>query len=207
MDDDIVSVLDCLAARQENYHKSQPIFTTGEEIRKIGVILSGSVQIVKDDVWGNRTILAKLSDGDLFGEAFCFSDKKGISVNVIASETCEILFIDYRKIITTCSASCTHHNKLIENMMKVLANKNIMLTEKMEILSKRSTKEKILSYLSYQAEKCDNSTFRIPFDRQELSDYLCVDRSALSKELSKLQDNGKFKFKRNYFELKQHIDS
>lgn len=207
IEDDMYSILDCLAVRQRIYHKNQPIFTTGEEISKIGIVLSGSVQIIKDDIWGNRTILAKLSHGDLFGEAFCYSDKKNISVNVVASEICEILFIDYRKIITTCSSSCTHHNKLIENMMNVLASKNIMLTEKMEIISKRSTKNKILSYLSNESEKFGSNTFKIPFNRQELSDYLYVDRSALSKELSKLQDNGFLVFKRNYFELKQHLDN
>ncbi len=206
-EDDMLSMLNCLAVKQASYHKNEFIFTAGDEVRKIGIILAGSVQIVKEDIWGNRTILAKLAEGDLFGEAFSCSNIKNFSVSVISAENCEILFIDYRRIIITCSSSCSYHNRLIENMMQVMANKNIMLTEKMEIISKRSTREKLLSYLSNQAKKCGSNAFVIPFNRQELADYLCIDRSALSKELGKLRDEGILLFHRSHFELKKSMDA
>ncbi|MGI6727886.1 MAG: Crp/Fnr family transcriptional regulator [Anaerovoracaceae bacterium] len=198
---DIPILLNCLSAQSVNYEKNQNIFLVDEKPTKVGIILTGSVQIVKEDIWGNRLILAKLSSGGIFGEAFSCANIEKLPVSVFSCEKSKILMIDYRKIITTCPSSCSFHTKIIQNMLQILANKNIMLTQKIEHLTKRTTREKLLSYLSSQALYFRNNSFYIPFNRQELADYLSVDRSAMSKELCKMRDEGILDFQRNFFKL------
>ena len=147
-------------------------------------------------------MLAKLGVGDIFGEAFTCAQKEKMPVGVLASEKSEILFIDYKRILDNAGVACTSYNKLIQNMMLILAGKNVMLTQKIEHLMKRSTREKLLSFLSAQAIEAKSHVFDIPLSRQELADYLAVDRSAMSNELSKLQQEGLLACTRNHFELK-----
>ena len=146
-------------------------------------------------------ILAHVGRGGLFGEAFSCAGKGTLPVSVAASETTGIMLIDYRKIVTTCSSACVFHMQLIKNMMRILAEKNILLTQKMEHLAKRTTRDKLLSFLSAQALLAGSDTVDIPFNRQELADYLCVDRSALSRELGAMQAEGLLKYEKNRFEL------
>lgn len=201
-DSDLEALLHCLSAEKEKFKKNSYIFSMEEKVTKIGIILSGRVYIIKEDFWGNRAIFSQLAKGELFGEAFCCAEAEEFPIAVLAIEETQVLMIDYYKIITTCSNSCLFHAKLIKNMLKILAYKNIMLTQKMEHLVKRTTREKLLSYLSEQAMRKKSNIFDIPFNRQELADYLSVDRSAMSNELSKMQKDGLLNFKRNHFELK-----
>ncbi|WP_206458134.1 Crp/Fnr family transcriptional regulator [Anaerovorax sp. IOR16] len=197
------SILKCLSAKKKVYQKNTFIISMNHPVSMIGVIVKGSVNVVKEDFWGNRTILTRLSKGDLFGEAFSCAQLQFYPVSVITTEETEILFLDYKKIIKTCSSSCRYHIQLIQNMLQILAKKNILLTQKIEHITKRTTKEKLLSYLSSQAIQAHSQSFKIPFNRQELADYLSVDRSAMSNELCKLRDEGLLTFHRNYFELKE----
>lgn len=203
-ENELSGLLQCLTAKTKKFDKMATVFMVGDVSSYVGVVLSGAVQVVKEDFLGNRTILAKLEAGELFGEAFACGKNHILPVNVYTVEKSEILMINYRKMITTCTSSCVFHNKLIENMLGILADKNQMLNQKIEILSRRSTREKLIAYLTAQAQKAGSSSFMIPFNRQELADYLCVDRSAMTNEIRKLREEGTLQVERNHFELLHH---
>ncbi|HOQ01922.1 MAG TPA: Crp/Fnr family transcriptional regulator [Acetivibrio clariflavus] len=198
---DLDKMLKCLSARKASYAKDEYILSAGDAINDVGIVLYGSVNIIKEDFWGNRAILTKVQSGEMFGEAFAFANIQKLPVSAVATEKTEVLFVDFGKITTTCSSACLFHSRLIQNILKILASKNIMLTQKLEHIVKRTTREKLLSYLSEQAIKSGSNTFSIPFNRQELADYLSVDRSAMSKELCKLRDEGILEFNKNHFKL------
>lgn len=194
-------MLACLAPVKKNLAKGAYIYRDGEQISSMGMVLMGSVHILKEDYWGNRTILAEIQAGQLFGEAYaCLEDAK-ISVSAVAARDSSVLFFDIKRILTPCASGCPFHARLIQNLIAELAEKNIRLTGKIEHISQRRLRDKILSYLSDFSKKQGSSDFTIPFSRQELADYLSVDRSALSNELSKLRNEGVLEFKRNRFRL------
>ncbi len=194
-------LLACLSAETARYEKGQTVFFSGDGTNRFGVVLSGGVQIVKDDYYGNRSILAKIGAGNLFAESFACAGMRALPVSVTATAESELLFIDCRKLAAPCAKACAFHSRLIQNLMNLMARKNIALTQKIEFLSKRTTREKLIAYLSAEAKKAGGSRFRIPFDRQELADYLSVERSAMSAELSRLRDDGVLKYSKNEFEL------
>jgi CRP-like cAMP-binding protein len=177
------------------------IYCAGETVTRVGEVVSGRVHIMKEDFWGNRSILEEFGPGRLFGETYAAAPPSPLEVNVMAAEPCEVLFLDIRRIMTTCSSACRFHARLIRNLLSVTAQKNLLLTRKMGYMARRTTREKLLAYLSAQSQRSGRAAFEIPFDRQQLADYLSVDRSAMSKELCKLRDEGVIKFRKNKFEL------
>ncbi len=197
------SMLRCLDVRTARYPKDSAIFLAGSPPRWMGMVLKGAVQVVRDDIFGNRSMLAKLPPGDLFGEAFACAESEALPISVLAVTDCDVLLMDYRRVITTCSSSCVFHNRLIENMMQILAQKNLTLNQTIEVLSARSTREKVMAYLSIQAAGQGSSRFEIPLSRQELADYLSVERSALSRELGAMKREGIISFSKNSFQLHQ----
>ena len=198
----LTSLLSCLSAREVEFGKDAYIHQAGSTIQEVGIVLSGSVNIIQEDFWGNRTILSKLGPSELFGESFCSANLFLLPVSVVTTEPSTILFIQFQKIITTCSSTCVFHTTLIHNLVTLLAMKNIMLTFKIGHMAKRSTKDKLLSFLSHSAILAKSNSFSIPYSRQELADYLCVDRSAMSNELSKLKEDDLIDFHKNSFHLK-----
>ncbi|MDR3053486.1 MAG: Crp/Fnr family transcriptional regulator [Coriobacteriales bacterium] len=198
---DLATLLSCLGATRASVAKGGFVFRAGDAARKVGVVLSGDIHIMQEDFWGNRSILARIEPGELFAEAFSCSQIDTLPVSVVATRPSEVLLVDYKRIITTCSSACTFHASLIHNMLRILARNNIGLTQKMEHITQRSTREKLFSYLSAQAKQAGSNRFCIPFDRQELADYLSVDRSAMSSELGKMRDAGILRFEKNRFEL------
>ena len=199
--EDLSLMLGCLTAKKSGYRRQDVILLEGQPVPAVGIVLSGSVQIVKEDYMGNRNILAELASGNLFAESYACVQAKRLPVTVLSVTDSEVLWIDYGRIVSTCSRACRFHNRLIENMLKIIASKNIALSRKIEHVSKRTTQEKILAYLSDEAEKFGKDEFDIPFSRQEMADYLCVDRSAMSGELGKLKSEGILTFHRNHFKL------
>lgn len=199
--DDLLKLLGCLGAQVVAFDKKYTIIAEGMPAKHIGILLSGSAQIVRVDYYGNRSILSELSAGDVFGEAFACAEISAVPVTVVANEPCEVMLIDRDHILYTCSNSCAFHQQLIFNLMKDLAGKTLLFHRKIEILSKRSTREKLMTYLMLQAQKTGSNRFVIPFDRQELADYLEVDRSGLSAEISKLRAEGVLTCRKNEFEL------
>ena len=200
-DDNIITMLGCLKARTDIFDKNYTVLSEASPAKYIGIVLSGSVQITQTDYYGNRSILCNLFEGELFSEAFSCMKMPSMPVSVIANERSEIMFIDCNHILHTCQKGCPFHQQLIYNLVKVLALKTVMLQQKIEVISKRTTREKLLTYLTICAKKNNKNSFKIPFNRQELADYLEVDRSGLSAEISKLRKDGILECKRNYFKF------
>ena len=193
-------MLGCLGARIMGFGKGQEIFSEGDEAVYIGIVLSGAVQIVKEDYYGNRSIVDRMEPGELFGESFaCVGEP--LPVNVVAEESCEIMLLGSRRISTSCAKACGFHSKLIYNLLRVVSRRNLVFNRKLEILSRRTTREKLMTYLLSQAKQMGSNTFTIPFDRQALADYLEVDRSGLSAEISKLRKEGVLESEKNTFTL------
>lgn len=199
--EDLRALMGCLGARVVSYKKKETIFAEGDPADRIGIILSGSAQIIQMDYFGNRSILSGIEPSEIFAEAFACAEVPSIPVSIIANESCEVMLIDCHRILYSCSNACGFHQQMIFNLMKDIASKNLMFHQKIEVTSKRSTREKLMAYLMIQAKKAGNSRFEIPFDRQELADYLEVERSGLSAEISKLQKEGIIKSQKKSFEL------
>lgn len=189
-DKDIIPLLGCLEAKVEEYDKKYTIFAQGNPAKFIGIVLSGSAQMENVDFYGNRSIVAKIEESEIFGEAFACAGVDKIPVTVITNEPGEIMLIDCNRILRSCSNACGFHRQIIFNLMKELATKNLMFHRKLEITSQRSTREKLMTYLMQQAKITGSDSFTIPFDRQELADFLEVDRSGLSSEIGKLKKEG-----------------
>lgn len=198
---DLESILNCLSAKVNYYKKKDMILQQGDRVQFVGIVLSGSIQIIKEDIEGNINILSHLGINDIFAEAFAYADIYECPITVQATENCEIMFIDCKRIIKTCNNSCVFDWNLIENMLSMIARKNIMLNQKMEILSKRTTREKLLAFFNTQIQMNHSKRFSIPYNREGLAFYLCVDRSALSRELSNMRNEGLLIFNKNEFEI------
>lgn len=200
-DENLLRMLNCLGARVEFFDKKYTVIAEGNPARFIGIVLSGSVQITKTDFYGNRSIVGVSQKGEIFSEAFACAEVKSIPVSIIATEPSEIMLINCSHILHTCTNNCSFHQQLIFNLMKNLAIKNIRFHQKIEVTSKRSTREKLLAYLMLCENKAGHSSFDIPFDRQELADYLGVERSGLSTEISKLKKEGVIENSKKHFTL------
>lgn len=188
-------------AEIKRFGKDNIIYSEGDAITKIGIIISGSVQLMRNDFYGNADILARLNSGNTFGEAFCCLDEKQLTMSVVAESECEILFIEGEKMLKANHTTCEIHNKLLNNLLCDIANKNIELNRKIEFITKRSTREKLMAYLTAESQKSGTPVFSIPYDRQALADYLCVERSAMSAVLSKLKKEGIIDFHKQNFKI------
>jgi CRP-like cAMP-binding protein len=205
LEKDVLPLLSCLTFKEREYSPGETILAEGDRVDSVGLIISGRAHISMNDFWGNRSIVADLSPGDIFGEVYALSGGTSLSgVEVVAYQPSEILFLNFKRMITVCSSACDYHNRLISNLLKIIGEKNLMITEKMRCLTKRSTREKLLSYFSLESKKQGNNQITIPFNRQELADYLSIDRSAMSSELSRMKDEGIIEYKKNSFILKLH---
>jgi len=200
-EDRLLQMLTCLGAKVESFDKKYTVFSEGNPAKYIGIVLSGSVQIVQMDYYGNRSILGSAGVSEIFAEAFACAQAEAIPVTVIASEPSQIMFIDCAHILYTCAKGCEFHKKLIFNLMRNLAVKNIGYHQKIDITSKRTTRDKLMTYLMYCAKREGGNSFSIPYDRQELADYLEVDRSGLSAEIGKLKKEGILENTKNHFVL------
>ena len=194
-------LLGCLGARVVSFDKKYTVFAEDSAANYIGIVLFGRVQIIRYGYDGSRSILAEAAASEMFCEAFACAELDAIPVTVIAAEPSEIMLIDCRHILRTCQNACGFHQQLIFNLMKNLAVKNIMLHNKSEITSKRTTREKLWAYLMLEAHERGAKSFDISFNRQELADYLEVDRSGLSVEIGRLIKDGLIKSRKNHFEI------
>ena len=200
-EEDLLRMLNCLGAKVVSFDKKYTVFAEGSPAKYIGIMLSGSAQIIQVDYYGNRSILSEVSAPQVFAEAFACAEVGALPVTVIANDPCDIMLIECDHILHTCSNNCGFHQQLIFNLMKDLASKTILFHQRIEITSKRTTREKLLTYLLMQARAAGRDSFDIPFDRQELADYLEVDRSGLSAEISKLRREGILDSNKHHFVL------
>ena len=195
-------MLHCLEVRPETFQKDEYILRAGDLVEAFGVVITGKVLIIQEDFWGNRNILAAVGAGHCFAETFACSPGAVLNVSVIAETNVQVLFLNVKRILTTCPSTCSHHNRMIRNLLSELAEKNLRLNEKITHLGQRSRRAKILSYLSAEAQRHGSAEFDIAFSRQQLADYLSVDRSGLSMELSRMQEEGLLEYRKNHFVLK-----
>ena len=196
-----VAMMDCIGYHIGSYKKGQIVAFEEENIKHIGILLSGAVDMIKEDLWGNKTMLVRTRKDELFGETFaCGSDNLSV-VTFLVSEEAEILFLPFNRVMHSCTMACRFHHQLIENMVHIIADKNRDLMRKVEVVSKRTIREKILAYLSLQAQTQASRYFEIPLGRVELAEYLCVDRSALTRELTKMREDGLIDYDKNCFRM------
>ena len=196
-------MLKCLKAREREFEKGTRILQGGERVTELGLVRCGSVLIQNDDIWGHTTILARVGPGELFAETYACSGEP-LMVDVVAAEPTKVLFLQISQVLHTCPNNCDGHSKLIGNLLKVLAQKNLVLSRKISYTSARSIRGRLMAYLSEQAKANQSHSFTIPFDRQQLADYLNVERSALSNELSKMCREGLISTNRSQFQLLSH---
>lgn len=197
----VPAMLNCLQANFKSYKKGEYIFREGDCIHELVILLEGTLHIQKDDYWGNRSIVNIVSSGEMFGEAYIAPDSGTILNDVVTTEDSTVVFLNIGKILTVCPSACHFHSLVIQNLFFTISAKNRSLVQKLGHITKRTTREKLISYLSDEAKRQGSTSFKIPFNRQELADFLSVDRSAMSNELCKLRDEGLITFNRSNFKL------
>lgn len=200
-EEEIGTMLDCLGAALRQYKKGDYVYRAGEYVRSLTVLVEGCLHIQKDDYWGNRAILGDVAVGEMFGEAYVSPDSGALLNDVVAVEDSAVLFFDIQRILTVCPSACKFHSLTVKNLFFAISEKNRKLVSKLGHISNRTTREKLLSYLSDEAQRSRSASFSIPFNRQQLADFLAVDRSAMSSELGKMRDEGILDFKKNKFIL------
>jgi CRP-like cAMP-binding protein len=200
--DNLESMLSCLNARLAVFGKGETVIREGTSVKAPGILLSGSVHATQTDFWGNTSIMAEITPPNLFGETYaCLSDiPSEVTVTAAENETA-VLFVDMARMRSPCESACGFHKRLLANLLVILSGKNLYLTGKLTHVTQRTTRAKLLSYFSDEAAKAGNAAFTIPFNRQELADYLAVERTALSAELGRMRDDGLITFDKNEFTL------
>jgi CRP-like cAMP-binding protein len=195
------AILQCIGAEVKNVLKGEFVLLAGDKITHIGIVLSGELHILRECFDGKRSIIASLMPGDIYGETLCCAHIEESPVSVIAKTDSVIMVLDFPHILHFCSDACDFHGKLIENMLRILASKNLHLQNRMEILSIKSVRGKVLRYLESFVPK-QGQNIVIPFNREELANFLCVERSALSHELARMKADNLIDYRKNHFHLK-----
>ena len=199
--DEVQKMLGCLGVRTVHGLRRETLVCEGDPAQEFGIVLSGSVQVVRVDYDGNRSLVDEVEPAGMFCETFACADAESVPVDVVVKEEGDVMFVNCRHITQVCCHACAHHQQMIYNLMRAVAERNLQYDRKLEILSKRSTRDKLMTYLLMQAKIQGRNSFNIPYDRQELADYLEVDRSGLSAEISKMRKEGILDSHKNHFTL------
>lgn len=199
---ELSGMLSCLGARKESFPKDTFLMRAGDPAESIGFVLSGNVLVIQEDIWGNRNILSKAGPGQTFAAAYACAPGSLLNVSVSAEITVTAMFLNVRRVLNVCPSACPHHNRIIRNLIGELAAKNLRFGEKLTHMGQRTTRAKLMSYLSAEAQRLGSYEFDIPFSRQQLADYLAVERSGLSLELGKMKKDGLLDFHKSHFVLK-----
>ena len=200
--EDLNTMITCLDGKIINVPKGNPVFLEGDPARFVGVVLTGMVQVIREDYYGNRSVMTVVQPGELFAEAFSCAGCETMPVSVLALTDSAILLLDCQRMLTPCAHSCQFHSTLMQNLLHGIAQKNLTLTQKIRYMSQKTTKEKLMAYLLDQAKQQGSNEFVIPHNRQSLADYLGVERSAMSAEISKLKKAGQIDTHGSWFCLK-----
>lgn len=201
--EDLSGMMGCIGGHTIAVRKGDTLFSEGDPATYVGMVLSGAVQMIREDYYGNRSIVAYIRPAELFCETYACAGIEELPISVIAGEDSQVLLMDCRKITTTCCNACAFHNRIIFNLLQLVATKTIVFDQKMQVTSKRTTRDKLMTYLANEAKRQNSKSFVIPYDRQELADYLEVDRSGLSVEIGKLRREGILESEKNHFVLLQ----
>ncbi len=201
-EDELTAMLTCLDTRKEDFPKDTFVLRAGDTAESIGLVLSGSVLVIQEDIWGNRNILSKARPGQTFAAAFACAPGSRLNVSVIAETPVTAMFLNVKRVLSVCPSTCAHHSRIIQNLLGELAEKNLRFNEKLIHMAQRTTRAKLMSYFSAEAQRLGTYEFDIPFSRQQLADYLGVERSGLSLELGKMRSEGLIDFHKSHFALK-----
>lgn len=199
---EIEAMLSCLDTRKNDYLKDTYILHAGDSVSSIGLVLCGTILIIQEDIWGNRNIVSKAGAGETFAVSYACAPSYLLNVSVVAETNVKVLYLNVNRVLNICSTACLYHNRLIRNLLEELAGKNLKFSDKITHMGQRTTRAKLMSYLSYEAQKGGQCEFDIPFSRQQLADYLSVERSGLSIELRKMKEEGLIDYQKNHFALK-----
>ena len=200
-DEDIEAMLGCLQAKLCTYEKGEYVLREGERVDRLMMLVKGELHIQRDDYWGNRSIISMVGVGEMFGEAYAAPESGPLMNDVLAVEDSAVIFLDIGKLLTVCPNGCKFHAMAVKNLFFAISEKNRKLVRKLGYMSRRTTREKLIAYLSEEAKRQNSGSISIPFNRQQLADFLSVDRSAMSNELCKLRDEGLIEFEKNRFRL------
>lgn len=198
---DLGGMLKCMSAREIEPERGEFIMTTPGSAPLMGVVLAGEVEMISEDYFGKKSLLTVLPVGSVFGESYSCVKARNRTIAYQASGKCRVLLLDYDRILHACKLVCRFHHRMIENMVELIAEKNLELIEKLEVTSRTSIREKLLTYLTRQAERTGSATFQVPMGRTELAEYLCTDRSAMTRELSRMREEGLIDFDKRTFTL------
>ena len=201
-EDELTAMLSCLKAEKKDFPKEAFVLRSGDTADSIGLALAGTVLVIQEDIWGNRNILSKAGPGQTFAAAYACAPGSVLNVSVVAETPVTALFLNVKRILNVCPSACAHHSRIIRNLLSELAEKNLRFNEKLTHMGQRTTRSKIMSYLSAEAQRLGKYEFDIPFSRQQLADYLAVERSGLSLELGKMRSEGLLDFHKSHFVLK-----
>ena len=199
-EEELEAVLRDFHAEEKDYRKGHVILHAGKRTDRLGLVLAGSVSIESNDIWGNRTILSHVEPGQVFAETYAMLQQEPMLVDAVANEKCRILFLDIRELLTSDGPE-GWQGKLIRNLLMISSQKNYHLSGRSFHTAPKSIRGRVMAYLNTVALQKKRTSFEIPFDRQQLADYLNVERSALSKELGKMQKEGIIKTRKNLFEI------
>ena len=200
--EELTAMLSCLKAEKKDFPKEAFVLRAGDTADSIGLVLSGNILVIQEDIWGNRNILSKAGAGQTFAAAYACAPGSVLNVSVMTETPVTAMFLNVRRILTVCPSACSHHSRIIRNLLGEMAEKNLRLSEKLTHMGQRSTRAKLMSYLSSEAQRLGKYEFDIPFSRQQLADYLAVERSGLSLELGKMRSEGLLDFHKSHFILK-----
>ena len=201
-EEELTAILACLGAEVKHFPKDDFLLRAGDTAESIGLVLAGSVLVIQEDIWGNRYILSKTGPGQTFAAAYACAPGSLLNVSVAAETPAAAMFLNVRRVLTVCPSACVHHSRIIRNLLGELAEKNLRFGEKLTHMGQRSTRAKLMSYFSAEAQRLGKYEFDIPFSRQQLADYLAVERSGLSLELGKMKREGLLDFHKSHFVLK-----
>ena len=199
---ELTAMLACLKAEKKDFPKEAFVLRAGDTAESIGLVLTGTVLVIQEDIWGNRNILSKAGPGQTFAAAYACAPGSRLNVSVVAETPVTVLFLNVKRILTVCPSACSYHSRIIRNLLGELAGKNLQFSEKLTHIGQRSTRSKIMSYLSAEAQRLGTYELDIPFSRQQLADYLGVERSGLSQELGKMKKDGLLDYRKSHFVLK-----
>ena len=203
---DIDEMLGCLLAKECTYKKGEILFPEGSPTEQIGVVLIGRVIIELGDVWGNNSVLSSIGPGGIFAETYACIPGEPLMVNVTAAEDTEALLLNIRRVLEPCSKVCPYHVRLVRNLLALCAGKNLQLSRRVLHTGPKSIRKRLLSYFSECIKRTGSYSFDIPYNRQQLADYLSVERSALSNELSSMQRDGLIRYEKNHFDVMEQIE-
>ena len=201
--EEISSLLACLAAREKRYRKGETILPEGKPVRQMGLVLAGRAILSSSDIWGNNSLLGSAAPGAVFAEAYACSPGEPLQIAVSAAEDTTVLFLDLQRVLSPCQAACGCHTALLRNLLAVSAQRSLQLSRRILHTRAKTIRGRLMSYFSECAKRTGSSSFLIPYNRQQLADYLNVDRSAMCNELSKMQKDGVIEYARNRILLKE----